>query len=84
MVIYGENMSEKRKHLEDKVRELHTEMGWDLKDENIVRRSELFLQIFSISDIIKSDSIERAKQQLLRVVDNNLELSELLKKKLEE
>ena len=77
-------MSEKRKHLEDKVRELHTEMGWDFDDENIVRRSELFLQIFSISDIIKTDSIEKAKQQLLRVVDNNPELSELLKKKLEE
>ena len=77
-------MSEKRKHLEDKVRELHTEMGWDFNDENIVRRSELFLQIFSISDIIKTDSIEKAKQQLLIVVDNNPELSELLKKKLEE
>lgn len=57
--------------LEDEVRKLFIEIGYDFSDEKIKKITDHFLQLFVISDIIKLSTIDNVKKQLESVLNNS-------------
>ena len=57
--------------LEDEVRKLFIEIGYDFSDEKIKKITDHFLQLFVISDIIKLSTIDNVKKQLESVFNNS-------------
>jgi len=64
-------MSKTKMDLEDEVRKLFIEIGYDFSDEKIKKITDHFLQLFVISDIIKLSTIDNVKKQLESVLNNS-------------
>tara|TARA_B100001057_G_scaffold461888_1_gene514343 strand:+ start:99 stop:323 length:225 start_codon:yes stop_codon:yes gene_type:complete len=64
-------MSKTKMDLEDEVRKLFIEIGYDFSDEKIKKITDHFLQLFVISDIIKLSTIDNVKKQLESVFNNS-------------
>lgn len=64
-------MSKTKMDLEDEVRKLFIEIGYDFSDEKINKITDHFLQLFVISDIIKLSTIDNVKKQLESVLNNS-------------
>ena len=64
-------MSKTKMDLEDEVRKLFIEIGYDFCDEKIKKITDHFLQLFVISDIIKLSTIDNVKKQLESVLNNS-------------
>jgi hypothetical protein len=64
-------MSKTKMDLEDEVRKLFIEIGYEFSDEKIKKITDHFLQLFVISDIIKLSTIDNVKKQLESVLDDS-------------
>lgn len=64
-------MSKTKMDLEDEVRKLFIEIGYEFSDEKIKKITDHFLQLFVISDIIKISTIDNVKKQLESVLDDS-------------